>query len=125
MDNEEVNMSSKQPKEKIKLNIEIDNLTHAQALAIEYLMKMWEVTGNVGASRSTNFFSDGDGNFHPEIKLNGRKPRWFTNPETDYGDKKYRFDKEEARGKYAWHIDPDTIGWLLREYKEEELMETL
>ncbi len=62
--------------ERVSVRIKIDNLTSAQAKAIEDLLRQWELLGNVGSSRWTAFFADGDGNFRPRIKVNGEKPEF-------------------------------------------------
>ena len=58
-----------------KLNIEISNLTEAQAIAIEDMFATWVKLSNIGGSRWASFYVDGDGNFHPEILINGEKPQ--------------------------------------------------
>ena len=70
--------------------IEIDNLTEAQKIAIEDMMYTWQMLGNIGSSRWTSFFSDGDGNFRPKITVDGNKPQ-----STDIidEDKKWRICK--------------------------------
>jgi len=92
------------------MKIEIDNLTEAQAIAIEDMLAVWVTLGNIGASRNTTFFADGDGNFHPKITVDGEKPKRFVHPTA--GAKKYNPD---------YRIDFDEIAWLLRDYKKEEL----
>ena len=59
--------------------IEIDGLTKPQKIALEDLLKQWETLGKLGCSRWTSFFADGDGNFRPKIRIDGRKPK-FQNP---------------------------------------------
>ena len=59
------------------LTIEINNLTEAQAIAIEDMMSTWVSLGNMGSSRWTKFYADGDGNFRPKITVNGRKAKHF------------------------------------------------
>lgn len=57
------------------LNIKITNIDEAQAIAIEDLLAVWVALGNIGSSRWTSFFADGDGNFRPQITVNGEKPQ--------------------------------------------------
>ncbi len=59
---------------RMSVRIKIDNLTGPQAKAIEDLLHQWELLGNLGSSRWTAFFADGDGNFQPKIKVNGSRP---------------------------------------------------
>ena len=56
------------------MKIEIENLTEAQAIALEDMLATWEWLGGAGASRWTAFFADGDGNFRPKITVDGHKP---------------------------------------------------
>ena len=58
-----------------KIIIEIDNITKEQKIALESLFYQMESLGNLGGSRWLCFYSDGDGNYRPKIKINGRKPR--------------------------------------------------
>ena len=60
--------------ERMSVRIKIDNLTGPQVKAIEDLLHQWEWLGGVGSSRWTAFFADGDGNFRPRIKVNGKRP---------------------------------------------------
>ena len=93
-----------------KITIEF-NLTEAQEIALEDMFAVWNILGGVGASRWTSFYADGDGDFHPQILINGKKPKRFVNPKT---------------GKKNWEkykIDYDEIGWLLEDYKKEDLQE--
>ncbi len=55
-------------------NIVIDNLTDAQRIAIEDMMSQWVRLGKMGSSRWTAFFADGDGNFQPNIRIDGKEP---------------------------------------------------
>lgn len=59
----------------MKLNIEIDNITEAQAIAIEEFMAVWNFLGKAGdISIWTGFWTDGKEDFHPEITIDGKKP---------------------------------------------------
>lgn len=95
----------------MKLKIEIDNLTPAQAIALEDMFAVWQIMSGFGASRWTGFFADGDGNFHPKIKVNGEDPKRYTHP---------------VHGKKDWdkyRMDYDEIAWLLHEHKPSDLQE--
>ena len=59
---------------KMDMTIELKGLTKAQAIAIEDMMATWNSLGIMGSSRWTAFYADGDGNFRPEIIVNGRNP---------------------------------------------------
>ena len=85
------------------MTIEIDNLTTAQAIALEDMLATWAHLASLGSSRWTAFFADGDGNFQPKITVDGQRPE-FTNLISN----EERWDGEEYR------IDFDTIAWRLR-----------
>ena len=85
------------------LDIKIENLTEAQAIAIEDMFQTWVSLGSAGSSRWTCFFADGDGNFHPKITVNGNPPVATT---LLRDDQKWRGDE--------YRIDFDTIAWFLR-----------
>lgn len=88
----------------MKLNVEIDNLTDAQAIALEDFFRTMVWCGNIGTSRWTSFFSDGDGNFRPKIKVNGEDPK-FTE----------LIEREKLWVDNEYRIDFDAIAWKLRE----------
>jgi len=94
-------------KERLKVTIEIDNLTKAQKIALEDMLATWMFLGNIGSSRWTSFFADGDGNFRPKILVNGEKPKY-----TDLIDEKMKWPTGR-HGSYG--IDFDWIAWKLRE----------
>lgn len=93
--------------DKRKIVVEIDNITEAQAIAIEDMLATWAGLGSAGSSRWTAFYADGDGNFQPKITVDGR-PALFT--ELFPAEK---FWKGGYRGEYR--IDFDAIAWKLRE----------
>jgi hypothetical protein len=116
-------------KDKKTLNIEISNLTEAQAIALEDMFRQWTYLGNIGASRWTAFFADGDGNFRPHITVNGSEPQFTDKINTFFGQDKNVWktvqlplpkrdnNKEtEWRKEYEFYmIDFDTIAWKLRD----------
>ncbi len=62
----------------MKLNIEIDNITEAQALAIEEYLAVWQFIGEQkDMSLWTSFFADGLRDFAPDIKVNGEVPQRY------------------------------------------------
>ncbi len=82
--------------------IEITNLTEAQKIAIEDMMHTWTALGNLGASRWTAFFADGDGDFRPKITIDGENPK-STNIISN--DSKWQGDE--------YRMDYDAIAWKL------------
>jgi hypothetical protein len=95
-----------------KLTIEIDNLTEAQAIAIEDMFLFWENCGHMGSSRWSAFYADGDGNFHPKIKINNEDVK--LNKIAEEARVKDNFTLDIKRGDYA--IDFDNIAWKLHSY---------
>jgi len=92
----------------MKIIVEFDNITEPQAIALEDLFKTMEWCGNIGTSRWTSFYSDGDGNFRPKILIDGEKPKFTELIERDklWKDNEYR-------------IDFDAIAWKLRTNKNK------
>lgn len=83
-----------------KLTVEIDNLTKAQALALESMFHQYMSLGQTGASRWVDFYADGDGNFQPKIIVNGHAPEF-----SSFLDSKEIWKTDECR------IDFDSIAW--------------
>ena len=92
--------------ERTTLHIAIDNLTSAQALALEDLLATWVNLGGLGSSRWTAFYADGDGNFHPRITIDGRTPKFC-----ELVDRKKVWHGDEYR------VDYDSIARKLRAEK--------
>ena len=62
----------------MKVNITIDNLTEAQAIAIEELLAGWQVISDSNdVTVWTGFFCDGRLDWNPKIKINRRNPQRF------------------------------------------------
>ena len=51
------------------LTITIENVSQAQAIAFKKMFKYMETLGHIGSSRMCSYFADGDGEFHPKIKI--------------------------------------------------------
>jgi len=92
------------------LEIRIDNLTKAQAIAIEDMLGIWMALSSAGSSRWVSFYADGDGNFHPKILVNGRKPQT-----TMLGDPRTRWKRFNEIHDEGYFIDFDAIAGALRE----------
>jgi hypothetical protein len=58
------------------INVKISNITEAQAIALEDMFSTWIYLGNIGSSKWTCFFADGDGNFRPKIEVNGNEAQF-------------------------------------------------
>ena len=55
-------------KNRIKMIVEIDNLTIAQAVGLKTLFREFESFGKMGHSDWISFFADGDGDFRPKVE---------------------------------------------------------
>ena len=90
------------------MSVRIENVTEAQAIAIESLLATWMSLGRMGGSRWTAFYADGDGNFRPRIEVDGHEAR--------------HTDLIPAKGGYwkgdEYRIDFDIVSRLLREREE-------
>lgn len=104
--------------------IEINNLTEAQAVALEDLLSTWMNLGSVGASRWTAFFADGDGNFRPDIKVDGKRPRktQIIDTEECWRTVKMKLEPSERNGlktttwrnvSEVYMMDFDQIAWAM------------
>ena len=58
------------------INVKISNITEAQAIALEDMFSTWIYLGNIGSSKWTCFFADGDGNFRPKIEVDGNEAQF-------------------------------------------------
>lgn len=88
------------------MKIEITNLTKAQELAIETMFARWLYDAGIGHSEGVVFYADGDGNFHPKILIDGKKPEPYKLSNGEFAGK-------EKEGKF--YIDFDTIAWDIRD----------
>ena len=87
------------------INVKIENITEAQAIALEDMFRTWVSLGKIGSSRWTSFYADGDGNFRPNIKVDGKDAKF-----SDLIDEEMR-NKMWKENEYK--IDFDIIGWKL------------
>lgn len=99
------------------ITVQIDNLTDAQALAVEDLMATWASLGRAGSSRWTAFYADGDGNFRPRITVNGNTAQACT-----LTDPKARWKRIDGNDMYM--LDFDRIAWALRRPQPQATSET-
>ena len=84
------------------LTVEIANISEAQASAIRDMLTTWVMLGNIGSSRNVQFYVDGDGIWHPRIKINGEEVTcpdaegWIdTHERSETGDRYYFFDEDQ------------------------------
>ena len=95
--------------QKRTLHVQIENLTDAQAAAVEDMLATWVQLGGQGASRWTAFYADGDGNFHPTVIVNGRSP--VLSPLIT---KEQRWHRPTMAHEMYW-MDFDLIAWKQRQ----------
>jgi hypothetical protein len=89
------------------INVKIENITESQAIALEDMFRTWVALGKIGSSRWTSFYADGDGNFRPNIKVDGKDAKYSSLISEEVRNKMW--EKEEYR------IDFDIIGWKLND----------
>lgn len=89
------------------INVEISNITEAQAIALEDMFRTWMSLASMGRSRWTCFYADGDGNFRPKIKVDGKDAEYAPDEIITDEMRKEIWDKDEYR------IDFDSIAWKL------------
>jgi hypothetical protein len=109
--------------QKEKMVIEIDNLTKAQRLAIEDLLATWQSLGNMGSSRWTAFFADGDGNFHPKVTVDGHKAEIckLSDPAARWRESAFATSDGGHISTEMYMIDFDAFAWAL--HKEQEVVD--
>ena len=61
----------------MKINVEFDNLTEAQAVALEEYFAVWMFLKEKQMSMWTAFFADTAIDFKPVVKVNGEDPKRF------------------------------------------------
>ena len=88
------NLSNPDP-DNNKLVIEIDNLTKAQALAIEELMSVWQFINDKKFFYWTAFCIDGFLDWNMKIKVNGKNPERFME---DIGDRTGKIKIQQKDG---------------------------
>ncbi len=49
-------------------------VTPAQALTLQTMFNHWNYLSNIGSSRKSSFFVDGDGSFHPKCEMSFSEP---------------------------------------------------
>lgn len=103
-------------KPKLKMTIEIDNLTEPQKMAIEDLLATWVQLGNLGGSRWTAFYSDGDGDFRPKITVDGNKPKFVDLPGFDRKEE-FWIHPDELITTEMYAVDFDSIAWNIPDDK--------
>src|SRR5579863_7579919 len=101
------------------LTVVIENVTEAQEIALNDLFATWQMLGNLGSSRWTAFFADGDGDFRPRITVNGEKAKFtdLINRETPWTEDS-TVAGAFAQREGAYKIDFDWIGWKLQEIED-------
>ena len=94
------------------LTVTFTGLSKPQKLAIIDMLACWKYLSGVGSSRMVSFYVDGDGDFHPVIKVDGEDPKSYGTSEQVIA----RWGKPGHQGSYV--IDYDEIAGLLQ--REEQ-----
>jgi len=85
----------------MKLNIEIDNLTEAQALAIQDYFSTWSWLNEKNMTLWTAFLVDSVGGFDPKITIDGKEPEKYM------GDIGWRVAKVGFKDPEGNYLDDD------------------
>jgi hypothetical protein len=62
----------------MKINVEFDNLSEAQAVALEEFFAVWLFLKEKKMSMWTAMFADGTNDFQPDITVNGEEAKKYT-----------------------------------------------
>lgn len=104
-----------------KLTIEIENLTEAQAKAVEELMAVWQFINDKKFFYWTAFCIDGFVDWNIKIKVNGNNPERFME---DIGDRSGKIKIVQSDGSLAdeemYFLDYMKIQHKLNEKKEAD-----
>ncbi|MGL5689953.1 MAG: hypothetical protein ACRDD8_03940 [Bacteroidales bacterium] len=92
-------------KTKGDLTVTFSNVDESQIIALTHMFKYWEHLGNIGSSRKTTFFADGDGSFRPKVSVSCDMDL----PEIPSSE------LECIKPSGEFEIDPDTIAWKIYE----------
>jgi hypothetical protein len=99
---------------KVSITVDIENITPAQVEALQDMFRTWEVLGGMGSSRWTAFYADGDGNFRPKIKVNGKPVLYSKYVETTDTWRKDKLIAQAFEHGSAYAIDFDWVAWKMR-----------
>lgn len=101
---------------KIKIEMQV---TEAQALAINAMIKQWNLLGSIGKSQYVAFFADGDGNFHPDAKV---ESEWDLEKNKDL-----EIFSIEKREKGVTYMDYDPVAEMIshRENASEDFVKEM
>ena len=99
----------------MKINVEFDNLSEAQAVALEEFFAVWMFLKEKQMSMWTSFFVDTAIDFKPVVKVNGEDPKRFMK---DIGFRVGKATFETENG----NTDPQDM-YLLDYLKIEKVLE--
>ena len=85
----------------MKLNIEIDNLTQAESLALQDFLSTWLWLKEKNMTLWTSFLVDSASGFAPNIKVNGKEPEKYM------GDIGWRVAKVGFKDPEGSYLDDD------------------
>ncbi len=104
-----------------KMVITLENVLPADAIALKKMFEYMQTLGNVGSSRWCSFFADGDGSFHPKVKI--EYPIDLPEVKKITGEVQYNKNNRtlencptHSDGDFA--IDSDEIAWIV--YHDDE-----
>lgn len=92
--------------EKIEMIVRME-VTPAQGLALQAMFDHWNKLASWGCSRMIGFYCDGDGNFHPNCKIE------FSENMPELTDELRKAASVEDDGNQTINFDFDPIAWRL------------
>jgi hypothetical protein len=100
------------------MTIQITGIKKSHKIALEHILYQMKYLGGIGSSRWLAFYSDGDGDFHPKIIVDGEDVR----PSKILSDADcWKNISIIEEGKKPHHVsdvcmvDPDTVAWKLHD----------
>jgi len=96
--------------ERYTMTVTMD-VTPAQGIALEAMFDYWNYLSGIGSSRKVAFYADGDGNFHPNAKVEHEyRPEHLTE------EIKQLAVVKEHDGDRVYDFDP--VGWRLHDFED-------
>lgn len=103
--------------ERITMHVDLQ-VTLPQALALKEMFEKWNRLSGIGSSNYVSFYVDGDGNFHPKIKVS------FSHPLPEFTEEQLAEIHKLAPSRTdELKYDFDSIGWYLRDIDKHDFPE--
>jgi len=100
------------------MTIVITGIKESHKIALEHILYQMQYLGGIGGSRWLAFYSDGDGDFHPKITVDGEDVRPSKILSEANCWKQAKIGENEHSSEMCL-VDPDTVAWKLHNEGEE------